>query len=156
MEEESCIGYGILRSFEPDMYGEYGYGFLISQENQVEVEDYFHWWGEMLRRYPKNGAEGCSFHLLYDDLYATGEEVKAALERQIAHRNESRSPFDLGYHVVPWDSARGVFEEMKRQEETHRADPSVDPEFSPFNVLTYRDLGAAIRELHSERYGQLT
>ena len=110
----------------------------------------------MLRRYPKNGAEGCSFHLLYDDLYATGKEVKDALERQITHRNENRNPFDLGYHVVLWDSVRGVFDEMKHQEQAHLTNPAAEPEFSPFHVLTYRDLGAAIRELHSERYGHLS
>lgn len=154
--KKTLIGHGILDSFEPEMYGEYGYGFLISKENQIEVEEYFTWWGDMRRKYSKGAAEKCLLHLLYDDLYATDAEVEDALEHQIAYRNDNSRPFDLGYRVIPWETLRGIMDEMKRQEAAHYANPDDNPEFSPFDVFTYRDFGAAVEELHRERYKSKT
>jgi len=150
--KKTLIGHGVLDSFEQEMYGEYGYGFLISKENQTEVEEYFTWWGDMRRKYSKGAAEKCLLHLLYDDLYATDAEVEDNLEHQIAYRNDNIRPLDLGYRVIPWETLRGIMDEMKRQEAAHYANPDDNPEFSPFDVFTYRDFGAAVEELHRERY----
>lgn len=158
--KKTLIGRGILDAYEPEVYGEYGYGFLISKENQAEVEEYFTWWGDMRRKYSKGAAEKCLLHLLYDDLNATDEEVKDALEHQIAYRNYNSHPLDLGYRVIPWEKLRCIMDEMKRQEDAHCTNPDTGPdndlEFSPFDVFTYQDFGAAVEELHRERYRSKT